>query len=191
MKNIKVFISTLRAKEALRSPEERKKAFTFFFLLFILFAAAAFSIRNFITLNAARPRHLPFRSADGGKRTKDVEIAAEELNMKLSAFRKLLKNTPQLAELAGAAERSPVSVITPPPATAEETRVPEFPPEVKIKSLVVLGDSRACTLEIDGEEADRIFEQGMTFGGGKGRIVSIDAKGVKWKWVNKSYRADL
>ena len=191
MKSIGEFISTARAKESSRSPEERKRAYVLFFLLIVLLAAAVFSMKNFIGLSAEGQKISSHIVPKDGKSSQDVENAAKELNMKLSAFRKLRENTPQLAELAEASGRSPASVVTPPPKVAEETRVPEFVPELKIKALVVLGDKKVCTLDIDGEEPGQIFEQGMTFGGGKGRIVSIDTKGVNWKWANKNYRADL
>lgn len=101
------------------------------------------------------------------------------------------EQSPELVALSDAIGRSPVAAVVPSPSLAADTSVPEFVPTVTIKGLVVLGGSTICTLDIDGEEPGQIFKPGMTFGGGKGKILSIDSKGVSWRWANKNHRTDL
>ena len=190
MKSITGSVCGTVAEESCRSAEEIKRTFLLIFILLIFIAAVVFSVMNLFSLNAQGAQGL-LSVPPESERAADVERAAVELNIKLSAFSKMREKTQPLSEIAETAVFSPVSVSAPPLSAAEETQLPEFVPEVKIKALLVLGGRKVCTLEIDGEEADRLFEQGMTFGDGKGMIVSIDKKGVGWKWANKNYRADL
>lgn len=186
MKGVSELFTGMRSVGASRSAEEKKKVY----LLLLFFAASMFSMKNFISMSLIEPESPSLQNVSG-KAAVDAANSAKTLNVKFAAFRKLREETPQLAELAGSAGRPPVSAVTLPPKLAAETKAPEFRPEVRIKALVVLGDKRICTLDIDGEEPERIYKPGEAFGGGKGRIVSIDTKGVSWKWAGKSYRADL
>lgn len=179
----------LREKEALQSPEERKKNYVYILILILLLLLVLYTMRNFVevnSLNSGAPLHSEPSAADN-----NTINAARELNAKYEAYLKLREESPQLAALAEAVGRSPVASVVPPPSLASDTSVPEFVPTVTIKALVVLGSDKICTLDIDGEESGKIFKPGATFGGGKGKILSIDAKGVDWTWANKKYRTSL
>lgn len=49
--SLKELFRQMRLNEAARSPEERKKEYIFVLLLFVFFAAAVFTMRNFIAMN--------------------------------------------------------------------------------------------------------------------------------------------
>ncbi len=187
--SLKDLFQRMRRGEAVKSPEERKKEYIFVLLLAVFLAAAVFTMRNFIAMNSI----VVDDGSVGGQTTGGAQAAesAKALNAKYEAFRKLRDQSPELVALSDAIGRSPVAAVTPPPSLASDTKVPDFVPVVAIKGLVVLGASTVCTLDIDGEEPGLIFKPGMTFGGGKGKILSIDSKGVSWRWANKNHRTDL
>lgn len=192
MKNVNIgdIFARMRPNGASRSPEQTKMILLLLFMTVVFFAAATFSMWNFIRMNR-------IEAADPGvisvsdKASVEAAESAKALNMKVSAFRRLRAETPQMVATAESTGRAAVSVVKPSPKLAEELKVPEFTPEVRIKALAVHGDKRICTLDIEGEEPDLLFKPGMTFGGGKGMIVSIDTKGVNWKWANKNHRTEL
>ena len=188
--SLKELFRQMRLNEAARSPEERKKEYIFVLLLFVFFAAAVFTMRNFIAMNGITADGEDLSSQQMPRGNQALE-SAKALNAKYEAFRKMREQSPELVALSDAIGRSPVAAVVPSPSLAADTSVPEFVPTVTIKGLVVLGGSTICTLDIDGEESGQIFMPGMTFGGGKGKILSIDSKGVSWRWANKNHRTDL
>ena len=188
--SLKELFRQMRLNEAARSPEERKKEYIFVLLLFVFFAAAVFTMRNFIAMNGITADGEDLSSQQMPRGNQALE-SAKALNAKYEAFRKMREQSPELVALSDAIGRSPVAAVVPSPSLAADTSVPEFVPTVTIKGLVVLGGSTICTLDIDGEESGQIFKPGMTFGGGKGKILSIDSKGVSWRWANKNPRTDL
>lgn len=188
--SLKELFRQMRLNEAARSPEERKKEYIFVLLLFVFFAAAVFTMRNFIAMNGITADGEDLSSQQMPRGNQALE-SAKALNAKYEAFRKMREQSPELVALSDAIGRSPVAAVVPSPSLAADTSVPEFVPTVTIKGLVVLGGSTICTLDIDGEESGQIFKPGMTFGGGKGKIFSIDSKGVSWRWANKNHRTDL
>lgn len=188
--SLKELFRQMRLNEAARSPEERKKEYIFVLLLFVFFAAAVFTMRNFIAMNGITADGEDLSSQQMPHGNQALE-SAKALNAKYEAFRKMREQSPELVSLSDAIGCSPVAAVVPSPSLAADTSVPEFVPTVTIKGLVVLGGSTICTLDIDGEESGQIFKPGMTFGGGKGKILSIDSKGVSWRWANKNHRTDL
>lgn len=98
----------------------------------------------------------------------------------------------------GAAENEGAAAIFSPVVAAEfsaETvasrSLPGYVPTVVIRALAVLGGESVCVLDIDGEEAGKIYRAGESFGGGKGCVVKINADGVTWRWADKEYAAGL
>ncbi len=183
----------MRRSEAALSPEEKRKEYTFVLLLVVFFAAALFTMRNFIAMNSILIDDVGQNVPQMPRGNKAGESAAKALGAKYEAFRRLREQSPELVTLSDAIGRSPVAAVVPPPSPplASETSVPDFVPTVTIKALVVLGGSTVCTLDIDGEASGQIFKPGMTFGDGKGKILAIDSKGVSWRWANKNHRTDL
>ena len=188
--SLKELFRQMRLNEAARSPEERKKEYIFVLLLFVFFAAAVFTMRNFIAMNGITADGEDLSSQQMPRGNQALE-SAKALNAKYEAFRKMREQSPELVALSDAIGRSPVAAVVPSPSLAADTSVPEFVPTVTIKGLVVLGGSTICTLDIDGEESGQIFKPGMTFGGGKGKSLSIDSKGVSWRWANLMLRPPL
>ena len=70
-------------------------------------------------------------------------------------------------------------------------KLPSYMPTVILKALAVLGGESVCVLDIDGEEAGKIFREGDVFGNGRGRVVKISADGVAWRWADREYIAGL
>lgn len=86
---------------------------------------------------------------------------------------------------------SPVSVMDVLEGAQGGRRIPSYVPTVTLKALAVLGGESVCVLDIDGEKPGTVFRECGSFGGGKGRIVKIDADGVTWRWADKEYAAGL
>ncbi|MDO4560562.1 MAG: hypothetical protein Q4C86_06395 [bacterium] len=189
--SLKELFQKMRRSEAALSPEEKKKEYMFVLLLAVFFAAAMFTMRNFIAMNGILVDDEGQAVSQTPRGNQAGESAAKALGAKYEAFKKLRDQSPELVTLSDAIGRSPVAAVVPPPSLASETSVPDFVPTVTIKALVVLGGSTICTLDIDGEAPGQIFKPGMTFGGGKGKILAIDSKGVSWRWANKNHRTDL
>lgn len=183
------FMRSINSRAAAMSPEDKKKSYISTAAIIVMGAASVYTFYNFTSV-----MNLGFeKSAHEGMPRMNVEVKrrAESLNAKYEAFITLREQSPELAALEESVGRSPIAQVTPPPKSASETSVPDFIPTVKIKALIVLGEKSVCTLDIDGEEAGQILQQGASFGGGKGKILSIDPKGVSWQWANKKYRTEL
>lgn len=96
------------------------------------------------------------------------------------------------AEDDGTAEiLSPVFAAEFSPQDAAAHSLPGYVPTVVLTALAVLSGESVCVLDIDGEEAGKIYRAGESFGGGKGLIVKINAGGVTWRWVDREYVAGL
>lgn len=74
---------------------------------------------------------------------------------------------------------------------ADARGLPGYVPTVVLRALAVLGGESVCVLDIDGEEAGKIYRAGESFGGGNGRVVKINADGVTWRWADREYAAGL
>ena len=189
--SLKELFQKMRRSEAALSPEEKRKEYIFVLLLMVFFAAALFTMRNFIAMNSILIDDVGQSVPQMPRGNKAGESAAKAFGAKYEAFRRLREQSPELVTLSDAIGRSPVAAVVPPPSLASDTSVPDFVPTVTIKALVVLGGSTVCTLDIDGEAPGQIFKPGMAFGDGKGKILAIDSKGVSWRWANKNHRTDL
>lgn len=86
---------------------------------------------------------------------------------------------------------SPVYAADFSPETADMRSLPAYVPTVVLRALAVLGGESVCVLDIDGEEAGKIYRAGESFGGGKGRVVKIGADGVTWRWTGREFVAGL
>lgn len=180
----------MRTGGAQMTPEQRRKSLISTGAILLMGGLAFFTFYNFLQVLKINTDEYSTQMAPPRKND-EIKKRGEELNAKYNAYTSLREGTQQLVAIEDAIGRSPVSQVVPPPAVATETAVPEFVPTVKIKALIVLGGSSICTLDIDGEETGQIYKPGTSFGGGKGRILSIDLKGVSWSWANKKHRTDL
>ncbi|MCC8177574.1 MAG: hypothetical protein LIO38_00435 [Cloacibacillus sp.] len=129
--SLKDLFRQVRLNEAARSPEERKKEYIFVLLLAVFFAAAVFTMRNFIAMNG-------IAVDDGGSsmqqmpRGNQALESAKALNAKYEVFRKMREQSPELVALSDAIGRSPVAAVVPSPSLAADTSVPEFVQTVTI-----------------------------------------------------------
>ena len=172
------------------SPEEKKELLYFLMLFLLFFAAAITSVVNFGWLNISGDTVIestfPQIGSGGGINTK-----INTFNTKYDVFMKRRNDSKQLVELAQTVGKYPVALLPANIQTAEKFEVPDFAPQIGIKALVVMGSGGVATLDIENETPGLIVRPGTVFGGGKGKIIAIDAKGVGWTWSNKKYRTDL
>lgn len=171
------------------SPEEKKALVYFLLLLFLFSAAAITSVVNFWWLNSTSDvsgevKELPKMPTGGEVNARIAALSAKHKN-----FLRYRGESGELVKLAEAVGRYPVAAL--PPPVSEEFAVPEFPPQMRIKALVLMGGGSIATLDIENEGQGIIVRQGTVFGGGKGKITAIDDKGVSWTWSDKKYRTDL
>lgn len=71
--------------------------------------------------------------------------------------------------------------------TMSDLQVPnseEFEPTILIKALLVMNKRGMAILTIEGEPENKIYKSGDVFSQGRGKIISIDEKGVMWSWKN-------
>lgn len=172
------------------SSPEAKKELLLFVAAFMLFAlASVFTMMNYIWLTNMRASDM---DSGGGRAAASPEVRAkaEAVMGKYNAYIKYKEQSERVVALSEAVGRYPVAVL-PKPVVTEDLEVPETPPIVTIRALVVMGKGGAATLDIEGERPGTVMRPGSVFGGGKGRITAIDSKGVSWIWANKKYRTEL
>ena len=172
------------------SPEE-KKELLYFLVLFLLFSVAAItSVVNFGWLNISGDtvNETQFPPIGNGG---EINAKINAFNTKYDLFMKRRNDSKQLVELAQTVGKYPVALLPANVQTAEKLEVPDFAPQIGIKALVVMGSGGVATLDIENETPGLIVRPGTVFGGGKGKIIAIDSKGVGWTWSNKKYRTNL
>lgn len=180
------------------SPDE-KKEMRIIALLIVFFAGLAmYSMNNFITLlnmsgSAADVETVSKPAAGTSKEAANIE----DIEPKYRDYVKVRTYSSQLVTLAEAVGRYPIGNASEEFAARSLVKVdvlediPEIIPTMAIKALVVMSGEGVAALDIEGERPGLIVSRGTVFGGGKGKIMSIDAGGVSWKWADKKYRTDL
>lgn len=185
----KINISKILADMRFPSSSEEKKELLNFLMLFLLFSSAALiSVVNFGWLNISTDR-VNIESLTQMPSDSEIDAKISSFNRKYDIFMKCRVESGQLVELAETVGRYPVALL--PVPIAEKFSVPDFAPQIQIKALVVMASGGVATLDIENETPGLIVRPGTVFGGGKGKIIAIDAKGVGWTWSNKKYRTDL
>lgn len=170
--------------------EERKKFYIFLFILLILIILVILSIINFLWLNKAV--RIDF-SKDSTQQTHNIKTQnqSEPINIKLDSYKEYLSEGTRLLELAETIARSPLSDLGDNGLLEKTLSVPEYPPNINIRALVVMGSGSIVVLDIEGEVPGKICKVGTTFGENKGRIITIDNKGVTWTWLKTKHRTNL
>ncbi|MDD4160481.1 MAG: hypothetical protein PHO18_06000 [Synergistaceae bacterium] len=180
------------------SLSEKKELFIFaaFFIFFT--ALALWSMNNFITLlNISEPMTDIAPGVISPAGTSKDAAKIEDLEPKYRDYIKMRTYSSQMVALAEAVDRYPIANAAEELAARSVVKedvleeIPEIIPIVTIKALVVMSGEGVATLDIEGERPGLIVSRGTVFGGGKGRIISIDSGGVSWKWADKKYRTDL
>jgi hypothetical protein len=166
---------------------------------FIFFSlAAALSMRNFIWLNNISASDMVAVRETPSRQESKPDALIGSIRAKYDAYVRMRTYGSQLVTLAEAVGRYPVedpsvrlasaAPLIPPPV---KYKVQDFPPSMEVKAIVILDGDAAAVLNIQGERPGQVARAGYIFGGGKGRITSIDAGGVNWKWANKKQRTVL
>jgi hypothetical protein len=64
------------------------------------------------------------------------------------------------------------------------------PPMVTVMAVMITDTDKVALVNVDGEQGI-LMRQGSKFSEGKARITKIDAKGVTFTWMRKSYQVSL
>ena len=172
------------------SHEEKKKLVIFALSALFFISASIFSMWNYIALNKSSVglEDIGMSNAPDGP-GEEVRGKTEEINTKMESYIKYSRDSQQLLALAGAVGKSPLDPLQ--TISAAEMDVPDMPPSISIKALVIMENGRAVTLDIDGEVPGQIMKVGSVFGNGRGKVTGIDSKGVNWTWLMKNYRTEF
>ena len=109
------------------------------------------------------------------KNTMTVALHAETQNkFPLDVEESLISGRPIPSENVG--------IVLPPPE-------PD-PPTVSVTAIMITDTDKVALMNVDGEQGI-LMRQGSKFSEGKARITKIDAKGVTFTWMRKSYQVSL
>ena len=176
------------------TPARKKELAVMALALLILLAGTFYSMKNFIWLNnIAEDASVGELKAPPVKPAAQSKIDIEGLEGKYDVYLRSRNFSGQLVMLAEAVGRYPIANASALFAeqAVEEYELPDIVPVVTIKALVLLDGVGVAALDIEGERPGQIVRKGFVFGAGKGKITSIDAGGVSWKWSNTQNRTNL
>lgn len=180
------------------SPDEKKEMMVIALLILFFVSLAMYSMNNFINLLNMSGSAVNVETGSKPAAGTSKEAAnIEDIEPKYRDYVKVRTYSSQLVTLAEAVGRYPIANASEEFAARSLVKedvledIPEIIPMVVIKALVVMSGEGVAALDIEGERPGLIVSRGTVFGGGKGKIMSIDAGGVSWKWADKKYRTDL
>lgn len=76
-----------------------------------------------------------------------------------------------------------IPLISPEPSVVD---LVDLPPIMVVRAVMLIGKDGAAVVDIDGVGQGIVVKKGMSFLGGKGRFVSINAKEVIFRWNGKN-----
>lgn len=155
----------------------------------LLFASSLFMLYSAARIGADCVINAPV-SSDSSADSEAVD-EAKRFALDRALYEDFVKTAGAAANNGAAGILSPVFTADFSSETAEARSLPGYVPTVVLRALAVLGGESVCVLDIDGEEAGKIYRAGECFGGGKGRVVKINAGGVTWRWAGLEYVAGL
>ncbi|MDR3332082.1 MAG: hypothetical protein LBT08_05585 [Synergistaceae bacterium] len=122
-----------------------------------------------------------------------VDIGETESDVTgISRASTMVMQTALLAEVSGRYPVAPASVLAPPPPPTSislpsvEVIEPD-PPEVTVIAIMITDSDKVAMVDVLGEVGGLIVRQGSSFAGGTAKVTKIDAKGVTFIWMKKSY----
>jgi len=121
------------------------------------------------------------------------EIASAEEG--LSNLSKSSTQAMRVALLAEVQNKFPIDlpssiVVTGPVITGTTEVVIPDPPTVTVVAVMITDNDKVALVNVDGEEGV-LVRVNTKFSEGKARITKIDAKGVTFTWMRKSYQVTL
>ena len=113
----------------------------------------------------------------------------------LSIIGKATSLAMQTAELAensgkyplGTAESLAPPIVIPVSPDAGDVIIEPDPPQVTVIAIMITDKDKIAMIDILGEGGGVIVRQGSKFAEGSARVTKIDAKGVTFTWMKKSY----
>lgn len=172
------------------SVEERKKLYFFILAFLTLLLVVVLSVLNFIWLNKT-VEISPAKNTSSLVNIKKGRIQADSINQKITSYKRYRDESSRMVIVAETVGVSPISEMQTFIVVDKEIAVPEFPPNILIKALIVMDVEKVAILDIEGEPPGMVCRTGTIFGAGKGKITDIDSKGVSWTWVRKKHRINL
>lgn len=180
-----------------RMSVEQKKEFFMVIIAFVIFTClSVFSMKNFIWLTGIGMEQ-PVNEVISSDKTekpnnpvKTDDVIIKEIESNYNTYIKLKNNSDEIVKKSIALGRNPISKtqVKKTPQTVE----PEvLAPIMTIKAIVKLGNDSAATVNISSERPGMIIYKGSVFAQGKGKILSIDTKGVDWVWSGKKIRTEI
>ncbi|MDR1885333.1 MAG: hypothetical protein LBQ56_03600 [Synergistaceae bacterium] len=181
-----------------RSGEKRLKQLLTVVVLLICCVASFYFFRNTMMLESSDEYQDDSASMPDPEVTKEIgEIEATEKDMvSMGKASSLAMQTALLAEVSGRYPLSPTSTLVPPEppkppeAIAEEIIEPD-PPQVTVVAIMITGDDTVAMVDVLGEDGGLIVRKGSSFSNGTAKITKIDAKGVTFTWMKKSYTVSM
>jgi hypothetical protein len=122
------------------------------------------------------------------------EIASAEEG--LSNLTKASSQAMRVALLAEVQSKFPIdlssSLIVPVASNRDfsEPVIEPDPPMVSVVAIMITDNDKVALVNVDGEQGV-LVRQGTKFSDGTARITKIDAKGVTFIWMKKSYQVSL
>jgi hypothetical protein len=125
--------------------------------------------------------------------TETQEIDAAESGLSdITKATSMSMQTALLAEISGKYPMGTANRLGPSPGPAVDGNVDVViepdPPMVTVVAILIKGDDKIAMLDVAGEEGGLIVRQGSRFSSGTARVTKIDAKGVTFTWMNKSFQ---
>lgn len=115
--------------------------------------------------------------------TNDLSIMGKATSMAMQ--------TALLAEISGKLPMAPAEALSPAPAASagpgEEVIIEPDPPQVTVIAIMITDKDKIAMIDVLGEDGGLIVRQGSKFSDGTARVTKIDAKGVTFTWMKKSY----
>ncbi|MDR3077027.1 MAG: hypothetical protein LBU26_06965 [Synergistaceae bacterium] len=187
-----------RTRQAQNMGESSSKKLIRILLMIVCCAGAAYFFWTTLQIisdneEARQEMHRP-QPPDPVTETEKSEIASAE-----ESLQNVSKSSSQAMQIALLAEVQnkypvdlPVSLVVnqgPNPGPIEPVIEPE-PPMLTVMGILDTGTDKSALVNVDGEQGV-LMRVGTKFSEGKARITKIDAKGVTFTWMKKSYQVSV
>ncbi|MDR1914956.1 MAG: hypothetical protein LBQ58_00070 [Synergistaceae bacterium] len=179
-----------------RSDEKRLKRVLFIVMLLACCAGSAYFYINTLQLieesqNAMQELASQPALPDPNMANESKEIDAAETGLSdMTKVTSMAMQTALLAEISGKYPVSPENKLQPVDTSGVAVEIVEIdpdPPAVTVVAILIKEDDKIAMLDVVGEEGGLIVRQGSNFASGTARVTKIDAKGVTFTWMKKSY----
>ena len=126
-----------------------------------------------------------------GEEGKELDGTTNDLTI-MGKATSMAMQTALLAEISGKLPMAPAEALSPtiaaPVGPGEgEVIIEPDPPQVTVIAIMITDKDKIAMIDVLGEDGGLIVRQGSKFSEGTARVTKIDAKGVTFTWMKKSY----